>query len=146
MVPVSYRHGQPLLIRYCIMVMVKSDQQCGFLCTFMRVLCTFICVLCTFVRVPPPDYKISPDLTRFNKIALQSPYGKWTRKSVAYRESNDYSSMCNIFVNFVFKHITLVALTQSINNVFHSFIISVKQNTFLYLICTVPTLTLLRVL
>ena len=49
--------------------------------------------------------------TRFNKIAIQCkfPYVKWTRKPLAYRESNIFN-LCvirppEICVNLVFKHI-----------------------------------------
>ena len=49
--------------------------------------------------------------SRFNKIAIQgkSPDGKWTRKPLAYRESNIFNlciiSPPEICVNLVFKHI-----------------------------------------
>ena len=52
-----------------------------------------------------------PDLTRFNKIAIQDkgPDEKWTRKPLAYRELN-IVHICvtcppEICVNLVFKHI-----------------------------------------
>ena len=51
------------------------------------------------------------DLTRFNKIAIQDkgPDGKWTRKPLAYRESNNVHLLIarppEICVNLVFKHI-----------------------------------------
>ena len=51
------------------------------------------------------------DLTRFNKFAIQAkgPDGKWTRKPLAYRESNNVHLLITrppeICVNLVFKHI-----------------------------------------
>ena len=38
-----------------------------------------------------------------------------------------------IFVNVVFKHFTLLAFTQSVDNLFHSLLSSVRMSTFWYL-------------
>ena len=54
--------------------------------------------------------------SRFNKIVIQGkdPDGKWTRKSLVYRESNIFH-LCvtrppEICVNFVFKHIPAASI------------------------------------
>ena len=53
------------------------------------------------------EYKMG-DLTRF-AIQAKGPYGKWTRKPLAYRESNNVHLLIacppEICVNLVFKHI-----------------------------------------
>ena len=87
--------------------------------------------------------------TEFNKIAVQGkgPYGKWTRKPLAYRESNIFN-LCvicppEICVNLVFKNIhtassyticrqfMLLAVTQSVDNLFHSLIVLCENKYFL---------------
>ena len=72
--------------------------------------------------------------TRFNHIAIQSkdPDGKWTRKPLAYLVSNDYSSVRNTPIylfNFVFQLIH--AATQSVGNVFLSFVVLFENQYFL---------------
>ena len=51
---------------------------------------------------------VGPDLTRF-AIQAKGPDGKWTRKPLAYRESNNVHLLIarppEICVNLVFKHI-----------------------------------------
>ena len=51
---------------------------------------------------------VKDDLTRF-AIQAKGPDGKWTRKLLAYRESNNVHLLINrppeIRVNLVFKHI-----------------------------------------
>ena len=53
-------------------------------------------------------FKIEQDLTRF-AIQAKGPDGKWTRKPLAYRESNNVHLLITrppeICVNLVFKHI-----------------------------------------
>ena len=53
-------------------------------------------------------YRITVDLTRF-AIQAKGPDGKWTRKPLAYRESNNVHLLITrppeICVNLVFKHI-----------------------------------------
>ena len=57
------------------------------------------------VGIPPTEYQ---DLTRF-AIQAKSPDSKWTRKPLAYRESNNVHLLITrppeICVNLVFKHI-----------------------------------------
>ena len=77
-------------------------------------------------------------LTRFNKICrpTKGPDGKWTRKPLAYRESNTVHllitrppDMCQstLFLNIF----TLLAVTQSVDNLFHSFIVLCENECFL---------------
>ena len=62
---------------------------------------------------------------RFIKIAIhdKSPVGKWTRKSLPYREANIFNlcvtSRPETCVNLVLNIFTLLAVTQSVDNVFH---------------------------
>ena len=73
-------------------------------------------------------------LTRFNKIAIQDkgPDGKWTKKPLAYRESKIFHlcvtrppEMCQPFLNIFM----LLAVTQSVDNLFHSFGARIKNIT-----------------
>ena len=65
-----------------------------------------------FVQFIPPSSTplchAEEDLTRF-AIQAKGPYGKWTRKPLAYRESNNVHLLITrppeICVNLVFKHI-----------------------------------------
>ena len=72
------------------------------------------------------------DLIRLNKIVIQSKDPGWTRKLLAYRDSNDQHPcvirISDIFANFVFKHID----TASINTIicFIRLLFSVRMNTF----------------
>ena len=54
------------------------------------------------------DVLLTRDLTRF-AIQAKGPDGKWTRKPLAYRESNNVHLLItrppDICVNLVFKHI-----------------------------------------
>ena len=56
----------------------------------------------------PNEHKQQQDLTRF-AIQTKGPDGKWTRKPLAYRESNNVHLLITrppeICVNLVFKHI-----------------------------------------
>ena len=76
-------------------------------------------------------------LTRFNKIAIKGKGsdGKCTRKPLAYREPNNFSSMCNLpcrDVSTLFLNIfTLLAFTQSVDNLFNSFIVLCENEYFL---------------
>ena len=74
--------------------------------------------------------------TRFNKISIHGkcPDCKWTRKPLVYRESNIFN-LCvirppEICVNLVFKHIH-AAVTQSVDNLFRSFIVLNENEYFL---------------
>ena len=74
-------------------------------------------------------------LTRFNKIAIQvkGPDDMSTRKPLAYRESNVFrlcvTSPHEICVNLVYKHSHAAAVTQSVHNLFHSFIV-IRDNEY----------------
>ena len=67
-------------------------------------------MMCVFLslsmRLPGIKY-----LKRFNKIAIQGkgPDDKWTRKPLAYQESNMFHLLITrapeIYINLVFKHI-----------------------------------------
>ena len=62
------------------------------------------------IIITPSAYEaiIQQDLTRF-AIQAKGPDGKWTRKPLAYRESNNVHLLIarppEICVNLVFKHI-----------------------------------------
>ena len=75
------------------------------------------------------------DLTRF-AIQAKGPDGKWTRKPLAYRESNNVHLLITrppeICVYLVFKHIHAVFKhIQSVDNLFHSFIVLCENECFL---------------
>ena len=64
---------------------------------------------CTHTDLRSGKGTLIQDLTRFNKIQAKGPDGKWTRKPLAYRESNNVHLLITrppeICVNLVFKHI-----------------------------------------
>ena len=73
---------------------------------------------------------------RFNKIAIQGkgPGGKWTRKPLAYRESKiSYLFVTRLrYVSTLFLNIfTLLAVTQSVDHLFHSSIVLCEKEHFL---------------
>ena len=76
-------------------------------------------------------------VSRFNKIAIQckGPDGKWARKPLAYRESNFFhlfvTNSPEICVNLVLNIFMLLAVTQSVDNVFHSFMVLCENEYFL---------------
>ena len=47
--------------------------------------------------------KETAHLTRFHKVAItnETPYGKWSKKPLAYREANDYSLMRNCLISIL---------------------------------------------
>ena len=73
----------------------------------------------------------------FNKTAIQgkSSDGKWTRTSLAYRESNIVHLLVTgplRYVSTLFLNIfTLLAVTQAVDNLFHSFIVLCENEYFL---------------
>ena len=73
-------------------------------------------------------------LTRF-AIQAKCPDGKWTRKPLAYRESNNVHLLITRLLRYVstlFLNIfTLLAVTQSVDNLFHSFIVLCENECFL---------------
>ena len=62
---------------------------------------------------------------------------KMTRKPLAYQESNNshlrVTRAPEICVNLVFKHIPAAAVTQSVDNLFHSFIALCENEHFLFI-------------
>ena len=79
-------------------------------------------------------------ILRFSKVKKichpnQSPDGKWTRKPLAYRESNivhlRVTRPPEICVNLVLNIFTLLAVTQSVDNLFNSFIFLCENEYFL---------------
>ena len=66
------------------------------------------------------------DLTRF-VIQAKGQYGKWTKKPLAYRESNNFylpvTHPPEICVNPVLNIFTLLTVMQFLDNLFHSFIV-----------------------
>ena len=74
------------------------------------------------------------DLTRF-AIQAKGPYGKWTRKPLAYRESKNVhlrvTHPSEICVNLVFKHIHAASSYTIVDNLFHSFIFHCEKEYFL---------------
>ena len=73
-------------------------------------------------------------LTRF-AIQAKGPDGKWTRKPLAYRESNNVHLLITrppeICVNLIFKHIHAASSYTSVDNLFHSFIVLCENECFL---------------
>ena len=73
-------------------------------------------------------------LTRF-AIQAKGPDGKWTRKPLAYRESNNVHLLITrpheICVYLILNIFTLLAVTQSVDNLFHSFIVLCENECFL---------------
>ena len=116
-----------------------------------------LCEFCTIVQSyviygesPHEFIRTVQDWTRLNKIATQGkgPYDKWTRKPLAYRESKMFCNppswdtcnppswdmynppswdMSTLFWNIF----TLLAVTQSVDNLFHSFIVLCENECFL---------------
>ena len=91
--------------------------------------------MCLFISL---NYAVNEaNLTRLNKIGIQDkgPHGKWTRKQLAYRESNIFH-LCvtrppETCVNLVLNSFTLLVVTHSVDNVFHSCIFLCKNEYFL---------------
>ena len=113
------------LVCVCMYVhMHVRTHACTYTCMYVHMhvrthACTYTCM---YVHM-------HVDLIRFNKIAIQGkgPDGKWTRKSLAYRESNIFN-LCvirlpGICVNLVLDVFTLLVVTQSVDNLFHSLIV-----------------------
>ena len=73
-------------------------------------------------------YKIFINLTKLPSKA-KGPDGKWTRKPLAYRES--VIRPHEICVNQVLNKFTLLAVTQSVDNLFHSLIVLCENEYFL---------------
>ena len=70
-------------------------------------------------------------LTRFT-IQAKGPDGKWTRKPLAYRESNNVHLLITCPPETLFLNIfTLLAVTQSVDSLFHSFIVLCENECFL---------------
>ena len=76
-------------------------------------------------------------LTRLNKIAIQGkgPDGRWTRRPLAYRESNSFYLCVTALLRYVstlFLNVfTVLAITRYVDNFFHSFILLCENEYFL---------------
>ena len=77
---------------------------------------------------------LTEDLTRF-AIQAKGPDCKWTRKPLVYRESNNIDLRVTrpsaIRINPVLNIFTLLAVIQSIDNLFHLFIVNCEKEYFL---------------
>ena len=128
----------------CLLLTTYKDTQCNThtVLVYTRYSCTincwFICTVCTY------NIRLHTTLTRFNKIAIQgTPQMAVDKEAICLSRVYSYYFKCNLplfyvqpaltrYLSILFLNtLTLVACTQSVDNLFHTLMVLWENEYFL---------------